>query len=99
MKLDLPASISVHPVFNVSLLKNYYGDILQPKTVQVEDDVRIHEIDSIYITEDVCVIDSTFLDGRGTVQKRTCGSWKQSWNMHKSSCNITSLDHMLRILG
>ena len=40
MKLDLPASISVHQVFNVSLLKKYYGDRLLPKAVQVEDDAE-----------------------------------------------------------
>ena len=46
MKLDLPASISVHPVFNVLLLKKYYGDRLLPKVVQVEDDAE-YEIDLI----------------------------------------------------
>ena len=45
-KLDLPASMSVHPVFNVSLLRKYYGDRLLPKAVQVEDDAE-YEIDSI----------------------------------------------------
>ena len=45
-KLDLPASMSVHPVFNVSLLRKYYGDRLLPKVVQVEDDAE-YEIDSI----------------------------------------------------
>ena len=33
MKLDLQASMSVHPVFTVSLLKNYYVDQLLPKAV------------------------------------------------------------------
>ena len=41
-KLELPASMSVHPVFNISLLRKYYEDRLLPKVVQVED-----EIDSI----------------------------------------------------
>ena len=45
-KLDLLASISVHPVFNVSLLRKYYGDRLLPKVVQVEDDAE-YEIDLI----------------------------------------------------
>ena len=45
-KLDLPASMSIHPVFNVSLLRKYYGDRLLPKVVQVEDDAE-YEIDSI----------------------------------------------------
>ena len=45
-KLDLPASMSVHPVFNVSLLRKYYGDRLLPKAVQVKDDAE-YEIDSI----------------------------------------------------
>ena len=46
MKLDLLASMSVHPVFNVFLLKKYYGDRVLPKVVQVEDDAK-YEIDSI----------------------------------------------------
>ena len=46
MKLDLPASMSVNPVFNVFLLKKYYGDRLPPKVVQVEDDAK-YEIDSV----------------------------------------------------
>ena len=45
-KLDLPASMSVHPVFNVLLLRKYYGDRLLPKVIQVEDDAK-YEIDSI----------------------------------------------------
>ena len=45
-KLDLPASMSIHPVFNVLLLRKYYGDRLLPKVVQVEDDTK-YEIDSI----------------------------------------------------
>ena len=45
-KLDLPASMSVHPVFNISLLRKYYGDRLLPKVVQVEDDAG-YKIDSI----------------------------------------------------
>ena len=46
MLLDLPASISIHPVFNVLLLKKHYGDRLLPKVVQVKDDPE-YEIDSI----------------------------------------------------
>ena len=46
VKLDLPASISVHPVFNVSLLRKYYGDRLLPKAVQDKDDAE-YEIDLI----------------------------------------------------
>ena len=45
-KLDLPASISVHRVYNVLLLGKYYGDRLLPKAVQVKDDAE-YEIDSI----------------------------------------------------
>ena len=46
MKLDLPVSMSVHPVFNVLLLRKYYGDRLLPKVVQVKDDAE-YKIDSI----------------------------------------------------
>ena len=46
MKLGLPDSISVHPVFNVWLFKKYYRDRLLPKVVQVEDDAK-YEINSI----------------------------------------------------
>ena len=45
MKLDLQASISVPPVFTISLLKKYYGDRLLPKVVQVVYDAE-YEIDS-----------------------------------------------------
>ena len=46
MKLHLPASISINPVFNVSLLKKYYRDGLLPKAIQVENDAK-YKIDSI----------------------------------------------------
>ena len=46
IKLDLPASISIHPVFNILLLKKYYRDRLLPKVVQVEDDAK-YKIDLI----------------------------------------------------
>ena len=45
-KLALPASMSIYPVFNISLLRKYYRDRLLPKAVQVEDDAE-YEIDSI----------------------------------------------------
>ena len=90
MKLDLPASISVHPVFNVSFFKKYYKDRLLPNVVQVEDDAK-YKIDLIYITKDICIINSTSFDRRGMVLKRTCGSQKRSCDMYKSSCNIKTL--------
>ena len=40
MELDLPASLSVQPVFNVSLEKNNYGDRFLPKVIQVKDDIK-----------------------------------------------------------
>ena len=40
MKLDLPVSMSMQPVFNVSLLEKYYGDRLLLKVVQVKDDTK-----------------------------------------------------------
>ena len=46
MTLDLPASISIHLVFNIFLLKKYYGDRLLPKVVKVEDDTK-YKIDLI----------------------------------------------------
>ena len=46
MKLDLTASISIHIVFNVSLIKKYYGDRFLPNAVQVEDDAE-YKIESI----------------------------------------------------
>ena len=45
-KLGLPASMSVHPVFSVSLVRKYYRDRLLTKVVQVEDDAN-YKIDSI----------------------------------------------------
>ena len=46
MKLVLPPSMSVYPVFNVSLPKKLYEDRLLPKVVQVKDYAE-YEIDSI----------------------------------------------------
>ena len=46
MKLDLPASMSLHPAFNIFLPKKYYGDRHLLKVVQVKDDAK-YEIDSI----------------------------------------------------
>ena len=46
MNLDLLASMSVHPVFNVSLLIKYNEYRLLLKVVSVEDDVE-YEVDSI----------------------------------------------------
>ena len=47
MKLDLEALMSMHPAFNVSLLKKYCGGGgLLPKAVQLEDDAG-HKIDLI----------------------------------------------------
>ena len=46
VKLDLLVSMSIHPVFNVSLLRKYYRDRLLPKVVQVEDDAK-YEIELI----------------------------------------------------
>ena len=45
IKLDILAPMSVHPVFNVPLLKKYYRDRL-PKEVQVKDDAK-YKIDLI----------------------------------------------------
>ena len=46
IRLDLPDSISIHPVFNIFLLKKYYRDQLLPNAVLVKDDAE-YEIDSI----------------------------------------------------
>ena len=39
-------NVCIHPVFNVSLLKKYYGDKLLPKVVQVKNDTE-YKIDLI----------------------------------------------------
>ena len=59
MELDLPASISIYPVFNVSLLRKYYRDRLLPKAVQVEDDTK-YEIDLI-LCHQGCLHDQQYL--------------------------------------
>ena len=66
MKLDLPASMSMHPVFNVSLLKKYLGDRLPLKAGQVEDDVE-YKIDSILCHWGHWHYKKYLFDGRGMV--------------------------------
>ena len=46
VKLDLPAAMGVHPVFNISLVKLYLGSQLQPAPVEVEGQEE-YEIDAI----------------------------------------------------
>ena len=46
MKLDVPALISIQPVFIISLLKKYYGDQLLPIALQIEYDAE-YKIDFI----------------------------------------------------
>ena len=45
-KLELPESMSVHPVFNVSLLKVYKGTLQRPAPVEVEGQTE-YEIEKI----------------------------------------------------
>ena len=35
-RLDLPANMRVHPVFNVALLKVYLGQLTRPGPIEVE---------------------------------------------------------------
>lgn len=45
-KLQLPPALKVHPVFNVALLKPYFGDHLVPAEVEI-DGVREYEVEAI----------------------------------------------------
>ena len=39
-KLELPPGMKVHPLFNVALLKRYYGQCLIPNMILVDDDAK-----------------------------------------------------------
>ena len=45
-KLALPLGIKAHPVFNMTLLKRYYGQCLIPNPISVEDDAE-YEVEEI----------------------------------------------------
>lgn len=45
-ELALPESMKVHPVFNVSLLRKYYGEYSPPGPIIVEGEVE-YEVDRI----------------------------------------------------
>ena len=39
-KLKLPPGMKVHPIFNVALLKRYYGQCLIPNPISVDDNAK-----------------------------------------------------------
>ena len=45
-KLELPPAMTVHPVFNVSLLKQYKGTRLLPSAIQLDDEAE-YEVEAI----------------------------------------------------
>ena len=45
-ELELPLAMGIHPVFNVSLLKLYQGDVPVPAPIEIDGELE-YEIDAI----------------------------------------------------
>ena len=43
-RLQLPATMKIHPVFNVGLLKKYQGDLIRPDPVEIDGELE-YEVD------------------------------------------------------
>ena len=39
-RLQLPATMKIHPVFNVGLLKKYQGDLIRPDPVEIDGELE-----------------------------------------------------------